>query len=328
MKNRRKWLIVLGSAILLAPCIAVAQQPKKIYRVGWLSVNIPTAKSAVYFEVFKQALRELGYVEGQNVIFEKRWADGKTERLPALAAELVALNPHVIVSSTTTAMQALHQATTTIPIVMTNVSDPVGSGFAASLAHPGGNITGLSDFGVDLAAKKLELIRELVPRANRIGVLTSDNPVHPAELNGMRNSAKLLGFTILPLRAQTVDDLDHAFASMTKENLAALIVLGGPPHSSQRERIAELAVQAKLPTICPIRDYVEAGGLLSYGPNILQQYKLAATYADKILKGAKPGDLPVEQPTRLELIINGKTAKAIELQVPVSLLVRADEVIQ
>jgi putative ABC transport system substrate-binding protein len=300
--------------------------PARSYRVGWLSTVIPGAERFL-LDPFKKELNALGYVEGQNLVLDLRFAEGKIARLPVLAAELVALKPNVIVASTTNAALAAKQATETIPIVFTFVSDPVGAGIVSSLARPGGNITGVTDFGVELAAKTVEMIRAVTPQVSRAAVLMSENPSHPAQLKVMQDAAKSAGLTLVPTMASKPDDLEQAFASLPQD-VGALIVLGGAPHAAQREEIAALAIKHRTPTIFLTRPYVEAGGLLSYGAGLQDAYMLPAIYVDKILKGAKPGDLPIGQPTKFELVINLKTAKALGLTIPQALLLRADQLIE
>jgi putative ABC transport system substrate-binding protein len=323
----RRTFIQCFAGILAAPLVAGAQAPAKSYRVGWLDPVTPTT-SRVLFDPFKKELNALGYVEGQNLVLDIRYAEGEIARLPALAAELVALKPDVIVASTTNAALAAKQATKTIPIVFTFVSDPVGAGIVSSLARPGGKVTGVTDFGVELVAKTVEMIRAVAPQVSRAAVLTSENPSHPAQLKVMQDAAKSAGFTLVPTVASTPDDLERAFASLPQKNVGALIVLGGAPHAAQREEIAALAIKHRTPTIFLTRFYVDAGGLLSYGASIQDSYIVPAIYVDKILRGTKPADLPIVQPTKFELVINLKTAKALGITIPQSLLLRADEVIQ
>ena len=326
--DRRRFICTAAQALLVVPLAALAQQPVKVYRIGYLSPNAresPTSK-AVYDDL-RNSLGELGYLEGRNLVVDARWAEGKTELIPQLAVELVALKPDVIVVTTTPATLAVKQVAEAIPIVMINVTDPVGAGLVASLARPGGNVTGVTDFGLELSLKSLELTREIVPQATRIAVLVSDNPVHAFQLREIQNGAKQFGVTIIPAFATTADDLDKAVA-FAKANAAVLIVLGGGMQSGNREKIAELAKKAKLPTVAYVRPYVDAGALASYGHEVLPQYRFAAAYVDKILKGAKPADLPVGQPIRFELVINLNTAKALGLTLPQSLLRRANDVIQ
>jgi putative ABC transport system substrate-binding protein len=323
----RRTFVQCFAGIFVAPLVVDAQAPAKAYRVGWLSVTTPTT-TRFLFDPFKKELNALGYIEGQNLVLDARYAEGEIARLPALAAELVALKPDVIVASTTNAALAAKQATKTIPIVFTFVSDPVGARIVSSLARPGGNITGVTDYGVELASKALEMSRVVAPHVSRVAVLTSDNPSHPGQLKVMQDAAKSAGFTLVPTVASTPDDLEKAFASLPQKNVGALMVLGGAPHAAQREEIAALAIKHRTPTIFLTRPYVDAGGLLSYGASIQDSYIVPATYVDKILKGAKPGDLPIVQPTKFELVINLKTAKALGITIPQSLLLRADQVIE
>jgi len=260
---------------------------------------------------------------------EWRFADGKYERLPGLAADLVRLNPEVIVTHSTPATEALQRATKTIPIVFGSATDPVASGFAMSLARPGGNITGLSLMNIDVSQKYLELLKTLVPRLSRAAVLMNPgSSYHPAILKGVQAAARPLGVTLLPVDARTPDDLERGFAAMGRERAEAVIVLSDAFFLGRRRQIAELAVQRRLPSMFSFREQVEAGGLVSYGQNVADFYRSAATYVHKILEGARPGELPIDQPTKIHLAINRKTAKAIGLAIPRELLVRADEVIE
>jgi putative ABC transport system substrate-binding protein len=315
-------LSVCSPALLFA---AEAQTPMRVYRIGWLSSGFPSPTLAgTNRGTFIQALNDLGYVEGRNLVVDVRYADDKVERLPVVAAELVALKPDAILATTTQATSAAQQATRTIPIVFAQVSDPVGSGFVASLGHPGGNITGMTDFGIDLATKYVQLVHAVAPEATRIGVLMSDHPLHPAQLKLTRNAAAGIGITVLPTMDRSLGELEQGFASLIREKAGALIVLGASPMGGQAERIAELAAKARLPAVYPDRYYVVKGGLFSYGPNYPHMYKRAAAYVDRILRGGKPGDLPVEQPTIFELVINNKSAKALGITIPQSLRVTAE----
>ena len=327
MNLRRRSLIALGSAILLAPRIVAAQQPTRVYRVANLGVGSPTT-TGVFFDNFKKGLRDLGYIEGRNIVIDARWAEGNVERLPGLAVELAALNPDVIIASGTPGTRAARQATGTIPIVMIGVADPVGAGLVASLAHPGGNITGVSNLSLDLSGKTLELLHVVVPKATRIAVLMSDDSTHPFLLKEIQDAAKRFGLTVLPTRAKSPEELERAFASMAKVKAQAVIVLADVVYSGQRNKIAELAASARLPSMTQFREHTEAGGLLSYGPDSRNLQNLVAIYVDKILKGAKPGDLPVQQPNEFELVINLKTAKALGISFPQEILLRADKVIE
>ena len=329
MNTRRRIVLALGAGALAAPLASFAQQkPAKVARIGFLG----TASASAYasrVEVLRAGLRDLGYVEGRNIAIEYRWAEGKYERLPGLAAELVQLKVDVIVAAATPAVQAARQATTTIPIVMVATVDPVGAGLVASLSRPGGNITGLSNISVDLSSKWVELLRVALPKLSRVAVLVNPgHPNHPAFLKNIQATAKTTGVNVSPLQASTASQIEAALGAMTRERAGALIVLPDSLFLTQARRIAELAAKNRLPTMFGTGDSVEAGGLMSYGQNLAEHFRRAATYVDKILKGTKPGDLPVEQPTILELVINLKTAKAIGLTIPQDLLFRADKVIE
>ena len=325
---RRRHVVVGLLLTLVAPLAAKAQQAK-VYRVGLLMQGSPPPPGSKP-GLLLVALRDLGYIEGQNLVVDRRWAEGKNERFLGLAVELVALKPDVIVAASTPGALAATHATETIPVVMVNVSDPVGSGLVASLARPGGNVTGGTDFGTELAVKAVDLVHAAVPKTTRIAVLMSDNPVHPSQLKEIQDAAKRIGLTVLPTMARSSEDFDEAFTSMAKRNAGAFILLGGAPFSAERQRdkLLELAAKTKLPAVYPERWFVEGGGLLSYGPSSLYRWRLTAAYVGKILKGAKPVDLPVQQPTEFELVINLKTARALGLTIPPSLLLRADEVIE
>ena len=274
-------------------------------------------------------MRELGYVEGKNLAVEWRFADGKNERLPGLATELVQLKVDFILTAGEPPTGAAQKATTTIPIVMGNSIDPVGSGFVASLARPGGNITGLSSLLGDLGPKHFEMLRSMVPRLSRVAVLMNPtNPGHAMILKSVQTAAQKSGAKLLPVQARNPQEIESAFSTMARENAEAVIVANDGVFAQDQRRIAELAAQHRLPSVTLRREYAEAGGLMSYGPSFLDQYRRAASYVDKILKGAKPADLPVEQPTKFELVINGKTAKALGLKIPQSLMISADKVIQ
>ena len=316
---------------LLAVPLAADAQPAEVPRVGYLnpgSLSDPTSQRRL--EAFRQGLRDLGYVEGQNIAIESRWAEGKYDRYPALAADLVRLKVDVIVAQGGAATQAVQQATRTIPIVMSIVLDPVGSGLVPSLARPGGNVTGTSFMGPDLVGKQLQLLKEVVPKVSRVALLR--NPANPASALGLRDAeaaARALGVRLQALEARDPQEIDSAFAAMTRERAGALLIFPDPIFGNQRRQIAELAAKRRLPAIHGgLPEYAEAGGLMVYSPNILDLTRRAATFVDKILKGAKPADLPVEQPTKLELVINLRTAKAIGLTIPPSLLQRADQVIE
>jgi putative tryptophan/tyrosine transport system substrate-binding protein len=307
---------------------AAAQRPEKVPRVGYLVLGSHDPIRQRYLEAFRQGLHELGYVEGQNIAIEPRLAEGKHDRLPALAAGLVRSKVDVIVAMSGAATQAAQQATRTIPIVMSLVNDPVGSGLVASLARPGGNITGLTIMAPDLAGKQFQLLKEMVPKVSLVALLTNpDNPASAPFLREANAGAQALGVRLQTLEARNPQEIDSAFAAMTRERAGALLILPDGIFLSQRRQIAELAVKRRLPSVYGTPEYAEAGGLMTYSPNRLDQQRRAATFVDKILKGAKPADLPVEQPAKFELVINLRTAKAIGLTIPPSLLQRADQII-
>jgi ABC-type uncharacterized transport system substrate-binding protein len=325
--NRRSALI-LGLALFTAPLAAEAQQAAKVLRIGFLG-NSTAALEANLVGPFREGLRELGYVEGRNILIEYRWAEGKNERLPALIAELIALKVDVIVTAGTPAALAVKKATTSIPLVMAAVGDPVGVGLVASLAQPGGNVTGLSAIAPDLEGKRLELLREVVPKLSHIAVLWNpDNPLYAGSLKETRAAAQVLGIEVQLLGVRTGEDFPAAFAAILKEPPSALLVLADRIFLHNRARIVDFEAKHRLPGMYPYRELVEAGGLMSFGPSYAGMHRRAATYVDKILKGAKPADLPVEQPTEFDLVINLKTAKALGLTIPPSLLLRADQVIE
>ncbi len=320
--------VALALGVLAAPLAAAAQPAKKVPRIGFLATSsAEVIKSRV--AAFQQALRELGYVDGESIIIEYRYAEGKFERLPNLAAELVRLKVDVFVVVGAPAAHAAKNATSFIPIVIGNAADPVGTGLVASLARPGGNITGLSDFNLGVVTKRLELLKEVVPTASRVAVLLNPaNPTNPPQLKEIQAAAPALGVTLLPVEAKGPDDIDRAFAVMRNERPGALIVFGDLMFGTHQRRIAELAVKSRLPAIWAVRENVNAGGLMSYGTNFDALYRRAATYVDRILKGTKPSDLPVEQPTKFEFVINLRTARALGLTIPPAVLARADTIIE
>jgi putative ABC transport system substrate-binding protein len=281
-------------------------------------------------DAFRQALRELGWVEGQNIVIDYRFAEGRFDRLPDLAAELVRLKVDIIVAQPTPAAAAAKNATETIPIVMISVGDPVGLGLIASLARPGGNVTGSSySVGLEIAGKGLELLKETVPKVRRVAILSNPaNPGHPLAIREVNVAARSLGVQLQLLEARDPNEFDGAFAAMATERVGVLLVVADSMFLLHRTRLADLAARSRLPAAYGNREIVEAGGLMSYGPSVRDLFRRSATFVDKILKGAKPGDLPVEQPTKFELVINLKTAKVLGLTIPPSLLQRADEVIQ
>src|SRR5262252_183752 len=325
--SRLVFTITLITSFLAALPAGHAQQPGKLFRIGFLGSGGP-ADHAPRVDAFRQGLRDLGYVEGRTATIEYRLAEGKMERLPALAAELVALKVDVIVASGTPTALAAKNATTTIPIVFATSGDPVGT-LVASIARPGGNVTGLSLVGPELVARQLQLLKEAVPKVSRVAVLSNpDNPYTPGMVKEVAAAARSLKVRMQRLESRGGAATDAAFDAMARERSNALLVLFDPVLTGQRARIAELANKHRLPSMCPHREYAEDGGLMAYGASLTDLYRRAATYVDKILKGAKPADLPVEQPTKFELVINLKTAKALGLTIPPSLLGRADEVIQ
>ena len=321
-------IVALALGLLVAPFAAEAQQPKKVPRIGVLWAYSPTIVSP-FAEAFRQGLRGLGYVEGQNIALEERWAEGGFDRLPALAAEVVRVNVDVIVAASTPAVQAAQQATRMIPIVMTLVSDPVESGLVGSLARPAGNVTGFSMMNPDLSGKRLQLLKELVPNVSRVAVLCNPSiPITPPLLRETEAAARALGLQLQVVEVRDPTKFDSAFSAMTRGRAGALVVLPDPTFRNEQRRILDLAAKNRLPAMYWSRELVDAGGLMAYGPNIPDLFRLAATYVDKILKGRKPADLPVEQPMRFELVINMKTAKALGITFPQSILIRADQVIQ
>ena len=321
---------ILIAVVLLAFRVAVeAQQPKKVPRIGYLSVSSPSAMST-RTEAFRQGLRELGYVEGKNIVIEWRSAEGKRDRLPSLAAELVRLKVDIIVTAGPPATRSAKEATVTIPIVFAQDGDPVASGFVASLARPGGNITGLSTLAPELSGKRLELLKEIVPRLSRVAVLgNSTNPANAQVLKETELAAGVFGVKLQYLDVLDPKDIETAFRAASKGRAdAVLMTVSGGVVLSQRTQVVELAAKSRLPAVYIIREYVETGGLMSYGVSLIDLDRRAATYVDKILKGAKPADLPVEQPTKFEFIINLTAAKQIGLTIPPNVLVRADKVIK
>jgi putative ABC transport system substrate-binding protein len=327
--ERRKFMALMAGGLLAAPLAAEAQQAGKVYRIGLLESSAPDPARQAWWTAFRQLMRQLGYVEGQNVSFEPRWGQGDTDGLPKLAAELVGLKVDLIVTGGTSAALAAKRATSTIPIVTATGSDPVAVGLVASLRQPGGNVTGMTAINSELAAKRLELLRIVAPRASRIAILWDETDAG-ARLNadGTEAAAKTAGLTIHRVPVGSAAGLEAAFATVVRGRAGALIVVSTARLFSYRKRIAELAVKHRLPTVVGFREFVEAGCLASYGTDYPDLFRRAATFVDKILKGAKPADLPMEQPTKFELVINLKTAKALGLTIPHSLLLRADEVIQ
>lgn len=327
MIDRRRFVGALAATAVVP--FSGAQPAGKVYRIGYIQTATPD-EQAHLTKAFEDALRELGYVEGRNAVFERRFAWGKQERLPELAAELVRLNVDVIMTGGNPVIAAVKQATSTIPVVMGASRDPVGAGFIASLARPGGNITGLtSETGLEIVGKYLELMREVVPNVSRVALLL--NPIPPGAANyrkAAENAAKNLGVSLLVVEARGRDELEGAFAAMARERVDAFVVQSDPVFFTARSQIVLLAMKHRLPAVYQAREFPEVGGLMSYGDSVSYRFRRAAVYVDKILKGTKPGELPVEQSPKIEFVINLKTAKALGITVPQSLVVRADEVIQ
>jgi ABC-type uncharacterized transport system substrate-binding protein len=323
---KRLAVAFLTLALLAEPLTAGAQPVGKVWRIGFLSSSPPPTG----LERLSQGLRDLGYVEGRNITIEPRFAALSLDRLPALAAELVRLDVDVLVTASTPAALAAKHATSSIPIVMTGGGDPVGSGLVASLARPGGNVTGLTHLaGPEMQQKVLELLKEIAPKVSRVAIVTNSTiPPEALGLEAMRTPARALGLTLLPTEVRGSGDFDHAFTAMLRNRVDAVFAFESPLNVEHRRRIVEFAAQNRLPTAFGRRWFVDAGGLMSYGADPESLYRRAAFYVDRILKGAKPADLPVEQPTKFELIINLKTATALGLTIPQSVLLRADEVIQ
>ena len=324
--DRRRFITALPGSLLIARSVAQAQSGARVYRVGFL-LGSSRESVATLFDALREGLRELGYVEGRNVAFEQRYAAAQTDRLPALAAELVRLRPDVIVTGSSIHVAAVRRATTTIPVVMVFTADPVGAGFVESLARPGGNITGLSaDASPELWAKYLTFLREIVPRLSRVGVMgQTSSQVEFAQLEAASRKVDI-ALEVVDLHAPA--DFDEAFAAMMRARVGALIVVVSPLTYFLKERIAEAALKSRLPTISNADQYAEAGLLMSYGPALTDLYRKAATFVDKILHGTSPADLPVEQPTKFELVVNLRTARGLGVSIPQSMLLRANQTIQ
>jgi putative tryptophan/tyrosine transport system substrate-binding protein len=324
--NRRDFISLLGGAAVAWPLAARAQQPRK-YLIGYLSAG--PFSSPELWAAFQGSLREVGLVEGTSVTFGRRYADNKLDRLPELAAELVRLNVDVIVTIGTLAPLAAKQATSTIPIVMLNAGDPLASGLVTSLARPGGNVTGMSLMAPNLGGKRLELLKEILPRVYRVGILwNAANPYSALVFKETESAAQILGIQLQSIEVRGPDELDSALSVATRQRVGALITVEDPLTFGLRKRIADFAASDRLPAIHGLREFVDAGGLMSYGTNQADLYRRGASYVERILKGARPSELPVQQPTKFELVINLKTAKALGLTVPDSVLARADEVIE
>jgi len=320
---------LVAAVLVFAP--PVVAQSAKVYRLGYLSLGSSTASYTRPIDAFRQGLRDLGWVEGRNIVIEYRWAEGRIDRLPVLAKELVQLKVDVIAAGPTPAAIAARDATRAIPIVGISLAEPVAVGLIRSLARPGGNVTGTT-YGVDtgIFGKQLELLKDVAPKAARVAVLTNlaNSPSQPLILDSIKATARSLGLQLQVLEARAPGEFDRAFAVMVSEGAGALHLPGDPMHFLHRARLADLALKNRLPSMSTQWQWTEAGGLMSYGPSVPDMYRRSATYVDKILKGAKPADLPVEQPTKFELVINLRTAKALGLTIPPSVLARADELIE
>jgi putative ABC transport system substrate-binding protein len=319
-------VMAVALALLAAPLAAEAQQAGKVYRIGYVRAETPPA---VDIEAFRQGLREHGYVEGTNVVIEYRWADGNEERLRSLVAELLRLKVDLIVTSAPAATRVAKEATTTIPIVMVLVADPVAFGFVASLSRPGGNVTGFAFLLPELSGKRLDLLKEAIPQLSRVAVLwNAANPYKLSDLKEVQAVADALTVAVHTFPVREPNDFDDGFEAAAKNRAGGLITLEDPFTIAHRTRIVGLALRHRLPAVYAVRPFVDAGGLMSYGPDRADQNRRAAIFVDKILKGAKPADLPVERPTKFELVINMKTAKALGITIPPSLLLRADQVLE
>jgi putative ABC transport system substrate-binding protein len=327
--SRNGALAVVAVSLLAATLAANAQPASKVRRIGYLSSGSAAASKYV-IDAFRQRLAELGWIDGENVVIEYRFAEGRHDRLPEFAAQLVQLKVDVIAAGPTPPAVAAKNATRNIPIVMTAVGDPVRLGLVASLARPGGNVTGVAfDVGLEVFAKGLELFREAIPKLRRVAVLSNPtNPAQPVAIQDVTAAARSLGLQLHLMEAASPDVFDATFAAMAKDRVDGVVILTEPMFLVNRARLAALAMQHRLPSMYAVRESVEAGGLMSYGPSLADSYRRAAVFVDKILRGAKPSDLPVEQPTRFELVISQKTAKALGVTIPRSLLLRADQVIE
>jgi putative tryptophan/tyrosine transport system substrate-binding protein len=325
--KRRDFITLLGGTALAWPLAASAQQAAKTYRIGVLSAGGPSLTTN--WSMFNSGLKEFGWIEGKNIIFEHRYAENQLDRLPELTAELVRLNVDVILALGTLAPLAAMRATKTIPVVMANAGDPLGSGLVASLARPGGNVTGMSLMAPDLGGKRLELLKELISQLSLVAVLwNADNPYSALVFEETQTASQTLGIQIASLEVRTPDDFVKAFEAVRRQRPHALIAIEDPLTVSHRSLIADSAAKHQLPAVYGLREFATAGGLMSYGANLADLYRRAAVYVDKIFKGSQPADLPVQQPTKFDFVINLKTAKALGIEFPHTLLARADEVIE
>jgi putative ABC transport system substrate-binding protein len=326
--KRREFITLICGAAAAWPLAAHAQQAGKVWRIGFLSA-VSRESSSRSYAALQQGMRELGYVEGKDFVIEWRSVEGKYERFPEIVGELVRLKLDVIVTGVTAALPALQRATSAIPIVMAYSTDPVGNGLVASLVRPGGNITGLAGSSDDSSPKQLELLTTVVPNVSRIGLLGNpDTETYSSVLKSAQDAAQKVGLLVVPIEARNPQEIENAFAALAKERVPAVMVASDAIFFGQRQRIAELALNNRLPTMFSLREYAKAGGLMSYGENIADFFRHTAFYVDKIFKGAKPGELPIEQPTRFNLVINRKTADALGVTIPPQLYIFADEVIE
>ena len=326
--DRRRFLLTSLAGVCVAPLAAEAQQARKVPRIAFLTTTSPGGSPTT--DAFLRGLRDLGYVEGENMAIEWRWGRGSTERFSDFAAEMVRLNVDVIVAGNDIAGRAAQQATKTIPIVIVLIGDPVGGGFAATLSRPGGNVTGLTPQGTDVAAKRLQFFKEAFPRLSRIALLVDVADLsHGPSIREIETAGRVLGIELRPrVDVSNPEALAGAFASMTKEGSTAVLAIGGTTLYANRRQLAELALNSRLPMMCSSPEFVSTGCLMTYSAHLADIFRRAAGYVDRILKGAKPGELPIEQPTRFELVVNLKTAKALGVTLPPSLLLRADRVIE
>jgi putative tryptophan/tyrosine transport system substrate-binding protein len=327
--RRREFITLLCGGAAAWPLAARAQRPGKLFRIGYLGISSPTLEPH-YVEAFRQRLRELGHVEGENIIIEYRWAEGQDSRLPKLASELVRLKPGVIVTTGTPGALAAIQATKTIPIVMASSADPVASGLVSSLARPSGNVTGFTILGPELEGKRLELLLQTVPGLSRLAILWNpSNPGIVSYFETVRGAGRNLRISLDPVvEVRSAEELDNAFSTIANAGPQALAVIADRFLLAHRRQIVEFAAVNRLPSMYPYREYVDAGGLMSYAPSNVELFRGAATYVDKILKGARPGELPIQEPTKFELVLNLKTAKTLGLAVPPTVIARADDVIE
>ena len=325
---RRRQILAAAAALAAMPFAVRSQSRARSWQIGLLGA-LTSRDTEPYRDAFVKGLTERGYVNGKDFILHERIAEGDNARLPALAAELVNLKVDVIFAGTTPVVSALQQAGATMPIVFVLVSDPVKSGFAESLARPGRNITGMTNFAIDLTPKRLELLKELMPALSRVAILVNPhNPLSAGAVQRWQPAAKNLGLTLVGVNSRTAEEISPAFATMARERIGAVLITGDTFHFGQRREIAQATIKHKLASISPNGDFVEMGGLVSYGVDLLDPCRRAAAYVDKILKGARPGDLPIEQPTKFEMFVNRKTAKALGIAIPQSILVRADRMIE